>query len=74
MRVPVAAFPEAIALHLPAAVAERRVAVRSALQVEIPQVLQIGPNYLRRERENAVKYLTPLHPLQTPTFSQVACV
>lgn len=50
---PVAGFPEAITFHLSATVTERSVAIRSSLQVEIPQLLQISPNYLREnEREH----------------------
>lgn len=44
---PIAGFPEAIAVHFSAALTKRRVAIRSPLQVQIPQLLQVGPNYLR---------------------------
>lgn len=43
---PVARLPEAVAVHLPAALAERRVAVRRPLQVEVAQLLQVRAHNL----------------------------
>lgn len=43
---PVAGFPEAVAVHVFAAVAEGRVPIRSALQVQIPQLRQVGADDL----------------------------
>lgn len=53
VRGPVAALPEAVPVHVPAAVAEWRVAVWSSLQVQIPQLLQVGPDDLREPRRES---------------------
>lgn len=53
VRGPVAALPEAVPVHVPAAVAERRVAVRSSLQVQVPQLLQVGPDDLQEPRRQS---------------------
>lgn len=44
---PVSRFPEAIPVHLPAALAERRVTVRSSLQVEVTQLFQVCAHNLK---------------------------
>lgn len=62
---PVARLPEAVAVHLPAALAERRVAVRRPLQVEVAQLLQVRAHnlaektssFLRKENVSKKPYL-----------------
>jgi len=51
---PVARLPEAEAVHLPPALAERRVAVRRPLQVEVAQLLQVRPHDLEERRRDDV--------------------
>lgn len=51
---PVARLPEAVAVHLPAALAERRVAIRRPLQVKVTQLLQVRANNLE-ERMSCVQ-------------------
>ena len=48
---PVARFPEAVAVHLPPAFAEGRVAIGRPLQVKVTQLLQVSADYLRTDRE-----------------------
>lgn len=55
MARPVARLPEAISVHLPAALAERSVAVRRPLQVEVTQLLQVCSHNLT-EREAQTKH------------------
>lgn len=47
---PVAGLPEAVAVHLPPALAERSVTVRRSLQVEVPQLLQVCSYNLNERR------------------------
>ena len=45
--LPVTGFPEAEAVHLVAAVTERRVAIRCSAQVQVSQFRQIRTNNLK---------------------------
>lgn len=48
---PVAGLPEAVAVHLPPALAERSVTVRCSLQVEVTQLLQVCSHNLKETQE-----------------------
>lgn len=52
---PVARLPEAVAVHLPAALAERRVAIRRPLQVKVTQLLQVCANNLEERMSCVLK-------------------
>lgn len=47
---PVSGLPEAVSVHLPAALAEWSVSVRSSLQVEVTQLLQVCAHDLKQRR------------------------
>lgn len=44
---PVAGLPETVSVHFSSALTERRVTVRCPLQIKVPQLLQVGANYLK---------------------------
>ena len=52
---PVARLPEAVAVHLSPALAERGVTVRSSLQVEVTQLLQVRPDDLQEDEASATQ-------------------
>lgn len=49
---PVAGLPEAVAVHLPPALAEWSVTVRSSLEVEVTQLLQVCTHNLKERMED----------------------
>lgn len=57
---PVTRLPEAISIHLPSTLAERSVTVRSAVQVEVTQLLQVSSHDLWREEEEIMALFGPL--------------